>query len=63
MVIISKASVTRIVEVLEEEIDIKDQEEMKSVIQVEDGSISFQNVSFSYTKREDKLNLEKINSN
>lgn len=60
MVIISRASVARIVEVLDEEIDIKDNEDAIG-IPVEDGSIEFKNVSFSYSNDQNKLALEQIN--
>jgi ATP-binding cassette subfamily B protein len=60
MVIISRASVTRIVEVLEEEIDIK-VNTAENDAKVKDGSIEFKQVSFSYTKQSDKLALEQIN--
>ena len=59
MVIISRASMMRIVEVLDEEIDITDRKENSGLI-VEDGSISFKNVSFSYAKKEDNLTLSNI---
>lgn len=59
MVIISRASMMRIVEVLDEEIDIIDRKENSGLI-VEDGSISFKNVSFSYAKKEDNLTLSNI---
>lgn len=60
MVIISRASVTRIVEVLDEEIDIKDNEKALD-LKVKDGSIEFKNVSFSYSNDKEKLALENIN--
>ena len=59
MFVISRASVTRIVEVLDEEIDIKDKEENK-VIAVADGSIEFKNVAFSYAKDKENLTLSNI---
>ncbi len=58
MTIISRASITRIVEVLDEEIDILEPE---STLSVEDGSIEFRDVSFSYSKDPDKIALEHIN--
>ncbi len=57
-IVISRASITRISEVLNEETDIKDS---PSELQVEDGSIEFKNVSFSYSKNKDNLTLEGIN--
>ena len=45
-IVMSRASVVRVCEVLDEEPDIKDVEEGKST--VENGEISFENVSFSY---------------
>ena len=58
-IIISKASAERIVEILEEESDIKNCENPVRV--VKDGAIAFNNVSFSYGNREDKLSLKKVN--
>ena len=58
-IVLSTASVKRIVEVLDEEIDVKNPE--NPVMSVKDGSISFENVDFSYIKKRDKLALEKIN--
>ncbi len=57
MLVMSRASVFRILEVLDEEIDIKDSS-LDSGIKVEDGSIVFDNVSFSYSKNKDNLTLE-----
>lgn len=59
MCIISRASVSRIIEVLDEQPDISDSDEFGKV--VEDGSISFKNVSFSYVDSLDNLALEYIN--
>lgn len=58
MTIISRASVTRIVEVLDEEIDITEPE---STLSVEYGSIEFKDVSFSYSKDPEKTALDHIN--
>ncbi len=60
MLVISRASMTRIVEVLDEEIDIKDN---STGLQnkVEDGSIEFNHVSFSYAKDKENLTLSDIN--
>ncbi|WMJ88939.1 ABC transporter ATP-binding protein [Anaerocolumna sp. MB42-C2] len=60
MLVISRASMTRIVEVLDEEIDIKDNN-TGSHNKVEDGSIEFNHVSFSYAKDKDNLTLSDIN--
>lgn len=54
-----QASNHRIVEVLEEVPDIADCE--KPVMAVKDGSIRFEDVSFSYSKREDNCILKDIN--
>ncbi len=56
---ISKASAERIVEILDEESDIVNTKE--PVFEVEDGSIVFENVGFSYTKDKNKLCLSDIN--
>lgn len=57
MVVMSRASVFRIIEVIDEEIDIKDNNE-NPVLNIENGSIVFDNVSFSYSKNKDNLTLE-----
>ena len=61
MLVISKASINRIVEVLDEEVDIKSVEKSKAVCTVKDGSIKFENVSFSYDKQENTAVLRNIN--
>lgn len=58
--VISKASMVRIVEVLDEEIDLKD-EPFGTKPQMKDGSIEFKDVSFSYSKDKDNLTLAGIN--
>jgi ATP-binding cassette subfamily B multidrug efflux pump len=58
MMVISKASVSRIVEVLDEDIAIKDKDQSK--IKVEDGSIEFRNVSFSYAMDKENLTLNDV---
>lgn len=62
--IISKASAERIIEILDEEVDLKNPAKPKTV--VKDGSITFKNVNFSYVKDKKKLALTdvdlKINS-
>lgn len=59
MLVMSKASINRINEVLDEKIDITDDESDES-INVCDGSIEFENVSFSYKKDGNPV-LENIN--
>ncbi len=59
MIIMSKASGDRIAEVLSEEIDLKNTD--KPLEKVKDGSIVFDNVSFSYSKNKDKLCLKNLN--
>ncbi|MDD3705823.1 MAG: ABC transporter ATP-binding protein [Clostridiaceae bacterium] len=55
-IVMSRASTIRIVEVIDEEIDIKD-DSGKDDLKVEDGSVIFDNVSFSYSKNIDNLTL------
>ena len=55
----SVASATRIIEVLEEEPDIKDP--INPVTEVRDGEIEFRNVNFKYEDDSDENNLEGIN--
>jgi len=59
MIIISRASAERIVEVITEESDLANSE--NPVLSVENGAVSFQNTGFSYTKNPDKLCLKNIN--
>ena len=58
-IILSRASAVRVMEVLDEEIDIKDNPD--STVQLEDGSIEFKDVDFSYAKSMDSLVLTNIN--
>ena len=58
MVTMAKSSAERIVEVLEEESDLRNGE--NPIYEVKDGSIEFNNVNFSYSKNEENLNLENI---
>ena len=58
MIAISKSSAERIVEVLEEEPDITNPE--NAIKEVKDGSIKFNNVSFSYVKDKKKECLKNI---
>ena len=56
---ISRGSLERICEVLDEEADVKNPE--KPIYNVFDGSIKFNNVSFSYVGEKDKEALKNIN--
>lgn len=58
MLLISRASTERIVELLDEESDLKDSEH--PVMEVKDGSIRFENVTFTYSRKADKPVLDKI---
>lgn len=58
MITMSRASVERISELMDEESDITSPE--NAVTEVQDGSIDFEHVSFSYSKREDKCCLQDI---
>lgn len=58
--VMSKASVNRIVEVLDEIIDIKDSKNEHSIDEP-DGSVVFENVCFSYGGKKNNLTLEDIN--
>ncbi len=58
MIVISRASAERVVEILDEKSDIVDTE--NPVYEVKDGSVKFENVSFSYTKDKKKLCLSKV---
>ncbi|MCC8043585.1 MAG: ABC transporter ATP-binding protein/permease [Oscillospiraceae bacterium] len=60
MSVISLASINRITEVFEEEIDITDTD-ADPVLVPADGSIVFDNVSFSYSGDGGNLNLENVN--
>jgi len=57
--IMSKASITRIIEVFDEDIDIKNNEQ--SEVKINDGSIVFEHVSFSYARKNDNLTLSNVN--
>jgi ATP-binding cassette subfamily B protein len=61
MIMISRASAERIVEILDEKSDLTNKEE--TIKEVKDGSISFENVNFSYVKDINKLCLKDININ
>ena len=58
MVVMSRASAERIVEVLDEQSDLTNPEH--PVVKVADGSVDFSHVSFSYSKRMDKCCLKDI---
>lgn len=58
MVVMSRASAERIVEVLDEQSDLTNPEH--PVLKVADGSVDFLHVSFSYSKRMDKCCLKDI---
>lgn len=60
MIVMARASLGRICEVLDEKIDITD-EDAKKDAKVENGSIEFENVNFSYSKNADNLTLTDIN--
>ena len=59
MIIISRASAERITEALGEESDLKNGD--NPTYTVKDGSITFENVMFAYTKKADKPVLNNIN--
>ena len=59
MLVISKSSAERIVEVLDEENDIHNCAD--PIFEVTDGSVKFDNVNFSYSKDMNKLCLKNIN--
>lgn len=59
MIMMSRASAERIVEILDEESDITNKE--NPVMEVKDGSIKFDNVNFSYVKDINKLCLKNVN--
>lgn len=59
MITISKASAKRTVEILEETSDLANPQ--NPIYEVKDGSVKFDNVSFSYTKDKKKLCLTKVN--
>ena len=60
--IITRASQKRIAEVLDEKIDIND-DDADASLNVSDGSVEFENVSFSYSKNPDNLTLSGVNFN
>lgn len=60
MFVLSRASISRIHEVLNEQSDISDESVQKEVA-LNDGSIVFNNVSFSYAKDQENLTIKDIN--
>ena len=58
-IVMSRASMDRIVEVLDEKIDIEDKPDATDIVPA-DGSIDFDNVDFSYSRSKDVLNLENV---
>lgn len=60
MMTVSSASASRVVAILEEKIVLKNPEN-HAVHEVKDGSVLFENVSFSYSSQMDKLCLADIN--
>jgi len=58
MIVISKSSAERIVEILEEESDLTNKE--NPIYEVKNGQVIFENVSFSYSKNKEKLALKDI---
>jgi len=62
IIVMSRASMARIVEVIDEETDIKDNPAGED-LKVEDGAIVFENVIFSYSKNPENLTLHDINLN
>lgn len=59
MIVLSRASIERVVEVMDEELDIEDSKDATDITP-EDGSIDFDNVDFSYSRNAEVLNLENI---
>ncbi len=58
MLTMAKTSADRVVQILDEDIDIKNPE--NPVMSVKDGEIVFNDVCFSYSKNEENLNLEHV---
>ncbi len=59
MAVVSKTSVERVIEVLDEEPDLKNPK--KPIFKVKDGSVEFKKVGFSYVNDENKECLKNIN--
>ncbi|MGN0796325.1 MAG: ABC transporter ATP-binding protein, partial [Christensenellales bacterium] len=60
MLVMSRASASRIVEIFDEQIDITD-DGADPDLTVADGSVEFDDVEFSYSKNPENLNLKKTN--
>lgn len=60
-IVLSSASVSRIVEVLDEDIDVKNPE--NPLMEITNGDIAFENVDFSYVKKDDNLSLQNVSLN
>ena len=58
--VLSRASAARIIEVLEEEPEMEDPKELSAESKVPDGSVRFDNVSFSYSGDKDRLVLKNV---
>jgi ATP-binding cassette subfamily B protein len=56
VIVMSRTSISRIIEVLDEEIDVTDNNKNPD-LKVEDGSIIFEDVSFSYSRNKDNLTI------
>lgn len=61
MFVLTRASLMRINEVFDEKIDIVEKE--NRITEIKDGSVSFNNVSFSYVGKDGTMVLENINLN
>ena len=59
VIVISKESCERVCEILDEEIDLKNNE--KCIKELKDGSITFNDVYFSYVSKKEKSCLKEIN--
>lgn len=59
MVTMARASAERIVEILEQESDLRNNE--NPIYDIPNGSVTFENVSFSYAKSKEKLCLSNVN--
>lgn len=59
MVVMSRASIRRVSEIIKEETVLKNKE--NPILEVENGDIEFDDVSFSYSHDKNNLNLENIN--
>lgn len=60
MLVLTRASISRIVEIFDEEVDIKNDNE-NALKTVKDGSISFKDVTFKYSNDSDNAALSNIN--